>query len=548
MSTRLTTITVGLLTAGLMLAGTTVIGILQSHLIGQVDAQLAASAKQVALTAANSPVGQSASTIPTSYYVRVHLSGERVSEWLPSNVDDLGRPAPADIERLDQATGLQTSLPTTVRSTMHGEAWRAQAVPMFTSSGSSADKVGTVIVALPLTNIQETLNNTAIYLFIASFILVATGGFAAHYLVGLSLRELRAIESVAGRIVEGDMSERVTPREPATTEVGSLTRSLNRMLGRIERAFLERQRSEEKMRQFVSDASHELRTPLAAVRGYGELYRLGGVPPERITEVMARIESEATRMGGMVEDLLRLARLDEGRRISFASVDIVTIVREAAMDLTALDPGRDVSLIGLDGGDACEELHAIADRNLLSQVVTNLVGNVDRYTPTGSPVELAIGTVALADIETERATWPRSPYLVGTHDAEDAVVIEVRDHGPGIPEADRLRVFERFYRIDDSRSRDTGGTGLGLSIVKTVADVHGGGVRALETEGGGLTMRLAFPRCLDAPAPDSGTDRPDAKRQARGSAKRGAKDGAKRLGKVARKATRSGAVPDEQGR
>lgn len=504
LSGRLTIIIVWLLTAGLGLASATVVGILQSHLVGQVDTQLAASAKRVAVNAANSQLGQTTSTVPTSYFVRVRLSGANVTEFFPSGVGDTGRPLASDIERLEADTGLQTSLPTTVRSTKLGEAWRAQAVPMFTTAKGDHEKVGTVIVALPLTNVQETLNNTAFYLFIASSVLVATGGFAAYYLVRLSLAELRSIEVVAGRIVSGDMAERIATREPTTTEVGSLTLSLNRMLGRIESSFLERRRSEDKMRQFVSDASHELRTPLAAVRGYGELYRLGGVPPERVPEIMARIESEASRMGGMVEDLLRLARLDEGRRIRIATVDVVEIAREAAMDLTALDPTRDVSLLGLDGEDAPDTLTTLADRALLSQVLTNLVGNAARYTPTGSPVEVTVGTVALSDESLADTEWPRSPFLVGADPAEEAVVIEVRDHGPGIPAADRSRVFERFYRIDDSRSRDTGGTGLGLSIVKTVAEVHGGGARAVETPGGGLTMQVAFPRHLAEAAVVSG--------------------------------------------
>lgn len=501
LSGRLTTIIVGLLTAGLVLSSTTVVGILQAHLIGQVDAQLSASAKRVAENAVNPQLGVGESVVPTSYYVRVHLTGFDVSESLPTGVGDTGRPLEDDIAQLEAATGLQVSLPTTVRSSKLAEAWRAQAVPMYRTADGYSKKVGTVVVALPLTNVQETLNNTAIYLFIASAVLVAAGGFAAYYLVRLSLTELRSIEVVAGRIVEGDMSERIDTCEPASTEVGSLTRSLNRMLGRIERSFLERRRSEDKMRRFVSDASHELRTPLAAIRGYGELYRLGGVPAERTAEVMARIESEATRMGGMVEDLLRLARLDEGRRIHIEPVDVVNLARNAAMDLTALDPTREVTLVNLDGEDVADDLVTLADRNLLAQVLTNLVGNVERYTPAGSPVEIAVGELPLAGPAFEGVTWPRSPFLVDAGAAEACVVLEVRDHGPGITGHDLTQIFERFYRIDDSRSRNTGGTGLGLSIVATVAEVHGGIARASHTPGGGLTLQVAFPRHSPPPAP-----------------------------------------------
>ena len=499
LTARLTTIIVGLLFMGLVLAGTTVVGILQSHLVGQVDAQLEASASKVAVNAAQQQLGQGTTNIPTSYYVRVHLGDAKATDLIPPTAQtSSGLPNATDLARLERATGRQKSLPTTVKSTQLGQAWRAQAVPVFTNDEAHT-KIGTVIVALPLTNVQETLNNTAFYLLIASSVLIAAGGFAAYYLVRLSLSELRSIEVVAGRIASGDMSERIVTKEPPSTEVGSLALSLNKMLGRIERLFLEQQRSEEKMRQFVSDASHELRTPLAAVRGYGELYRLGGVPEERVGEVMARIESEATRLGGLVDDLLRLARLDEGRRIHIETVDVVELAREAAMDLTALDPSREVALLGLDGSDAPATLPTLADPSLFSQVLTNLVGNVDRYTPAGSPVEICVGTIPLSHPMITPSAWPRSPYLVGDHEPDEAVVVEVRDHGPGIPEKERERVFERFYRTDDSRSRDTGGTGLGLSIVKTVADVLGGGVKATETPGGGLTMRIAFPHRLPDP-------------------------------------------------
>ena len=169
------------------------------------------------------------------------------------------------------------------------------------------------------------------------------------------------------------------------------------------------------------------------------------------------------------------------------------------MDLTALDPSREVALLGLDGSDAPATLPTLADPSLFSQVLTNLVGNVDRYTPAGSPVEICVGTIPLPHPMITPSAWPRSPYLVGDHEPDEAVVVEVRAHGPGIPEKERERVFERFYRTDDSRSRDTGGTGLGLSIVKTVADVLGGGVKATETPGGGLTMRIAFPHRLPDP-------------------------------------------------
>lgn len=217
------------------------------------------------------------------------------------------------------------------------------------------------------------------------------------------------------------------------------------------------------MRRFVSDASHELRTPLASMRGYGELYRMGAVPPEEVPTTMARIESEATRMGVLVNDLLALARLDEGRGLQLGDVDLVAIARDAVADLRALDPSRRTEL----QAEAPVTIHADGDK--IRQVVTNLVGNTVQHTPPGTAVEIAV-----------RAS-------------EGWATLEVRDHGPGIAAEDSARVFERFYRPDTSRTRASGGSGLGLAIVATIVAAHGGSVRHEPTPGGGATMVVRLP-------------------------------------------------------
>ena len=264
------------------------------------------------------------------------------------------------------------------------------------------------------------------------------------------------------------MTQRVD-NEPPTTEVGSLSQSLNKMLTYLEESFTARKASEKKMHQFVSDASHELRTPLAAIRGYGELYRMGGVPPEGVPDVMGRIESEASRMSELVEDLLKLARLDEGRKLKFEDVDLTELVQLAASDLGALDRKRKVEIVDLEGNPAREPVFAHVDRNQIMQVLANLVGNAVRYTPPGSPVEFAVGT------------------------RSSMTLLEVRDHGPGIAKDERAQVFKRFYRSDTSRTRNTGGSGLGLAIVSAIAKAHNGSAELRTTEGGGLTVRLYLP-------------------------------------------------------
>src|SRR5699024_7487670 len=216
------------------------------------------------------------------------------------------------------------------------------------------------------------------------------------------------------------------------------------MVAALEEAFAEREAAGERMRRFVSDASHELRTPLASIRGYGELYRMGAVPEEEVPATMARIESEARRMGVLVSDLLALARLDEKRPLEMAPVDLRALASDALTDLGALDPTRPTALV------APEPVIAWGDANRIRQVLMNLVGNAANHTPKGTPVEIEA-----------RAG------------AENAV-IKVRDHGPGIPSGESERIFERFYRPDSSRARSRGGTGLGLAIVAGIMNAHGG--------------------------------------------------------------------------
>lgn len=246
-----------------------------------------------------------------------------------------------------------------------------------------------------------------------------------------------------------------------------LADSINVMLAQIEYAFADKERSGTKMRQFISDASHELpRTPLATVRGYAELYRLGGVPQEQITPTMGRIESEARRMSRLVEDLLQLARLDEGQALQRNEVNITAVCRNALSDMHARDLTREPTLIGLDGGQA-DDVVIMADNDKVTQVVTNLLGNVLTHTPPGTPTEIAVGM--------------GSP---------DEAIIEIRDHGPGVRMEDAEHLFERFYRTDSSRSRASGGSGLGMAIVAAIMAAHGGTARVGPTEGGGLTVRL----------------------------------------------------------
>ncbi len=376
----------------------------------------------------------------------------------------------------------------------------------------------TQLVALPLSSVNQTVASyIGIYTLLALVTLLG-GALATRWLVTLAFRSLGQVESTAMSIAAGDFSQRMGDISPRT-EVGRLKTAINAMLDRIDQAFGQRDATVQQMRRFIGDASHELRTPLVTVRGYAELYRMGAISgAEQTAQSMERIEKEAIRMGVLVEDLLALARLDERRDIVVTEVDLRPIARDAALDAGATAPDRAVTALthtpapalprepaapptetvgrrpaaGIAGllrrrPRSAAEPEApsvtppapiagpppivLGDENRIRQVVANLMGNARRYTPAGSPIELTVGVDAPAGMG-----W-----------------IAVADHGEGIPPQIRDKIFQRFWRADTSRTRETGGSGLGLSIVASVVEALHGSIEVTETPGGGATFRIAFP-------------------------------------------------------
>jgi two-component system OmpR family sensor kinase len=323
---------------------------------------------------------------------------------------------------------------------------------------------GTTVVAIPLSEVDGALHRLlAVEALVIGGVLAALA-VLAWLLVRLGLRPLDRMGETADAIAAGDLSRRVTPADPRT-EVGRLGLALNGMLAQIERAFAERQASENRLRRFLADASHELRTPLASIRGYAELFRIGAArEPAQAEKAIGRIEDQSARMGTLVEDLLTLAHLDQVPDATREVVDLSRLARDATDDARVAAPTREVSV------DAPGSARVLGDQDKLRQVIGNLVRNALVHTPEGTPVEVRVH-----------------------ENGRRETVLEVRDHGSGLPTDDPDELFERFWRSDPGRGRGPAGAGLGLSIVAAIVHAHGGRVQAANAPGGGASFTVTLP-------------------------------------------------------
>lgn len=573
MRNQLTLVNVALLMLSLVVAGIGTTLLLRPTLVNQVDTSLLAIAADPSLIVGTDlTTGKfgydDIQTAPQPYYVAL-LDSDTGRLLVDNRSSNRGEATPdvSGLAALDHQIDGRNYTIIEVRDSL-GSAWRA--VTVFKPEYAADEVQGVLVVATPMSAVNATM---------ASFLAIFSGFglsvliFAAaltRLLVSITLQPLRQVESTAMAFAAGDYEQRL-PESTPNTEVGRLSRSLNTMLGRIDSAFDERDRTILQMRRFVGDASHELRTPLVTVRGYAELYRMGALSDDqKVGQAMDRIEGEAKRMAGLVEDLLQLARLDEHREMPKDVIDLEPIVDDAALDTNAQAPDRTVRVhpirvfvegdefdpqqsafgetvkpaepaaeaapprrsttvaaraaerpqrrgsnrIRIPGlgrkrraqadesantpaptpakpvepapetpaypGDSDVPAMIYANSDKVRQAVQNIIGNALRYTPDGSPLELGI----VLDVPRKRAT------------------VEIIDHGPGIPEDTRKQIFQRFWRADTSRDRQTGGTGLGLAIVSAIMQAHDGTVDVIETPGGGATFRLHFP-LLTAPPVES---------------------------------------------
>ena len=467
---------------------------MRNYLIGKVDQQLAGVAQHahdigdLAAAGSEGPPTENGERLPSEFVTEV--LGPTGAPIAPMNSYLVYNEPLPSLPRITAAQSV-TDGPRyfVVPAKTGGEQWRVYSYPVRFSTGEK----GTVLVSQSLSDVDNSIAHLDVLLFVIGAVSLLVVAAAGYLIIRASLRPLRSVETAAARIAGGDLSHRVPQPDPRT-EVGHLAGALNTMLARIETAFTERaqseqaaresseraqrseaaaRQSEERMRRFVADASHELRTPLTTVRGFAELYRQGAVAEgEDTRQLLARIESEAQRMGVLVEDLLMLARLDQERPLARDPVDMLAIANDAVHTAQALAPER---TIRLTVGSIDLPPIVIGDDTRLRQVVGNLLTNAVKYSPAHSPVTVGVST----------GPGTRSPAPV--------VAVTVSDQGPGLAPDDAARVFERFYRADRARNRNDGGAGLGLAIVSAIVAGHGGHVGVDTAPGKGATFRVELP-------------------------------------------------------
>ena len=475
--TKITGVTVIVITLGLFGIGVGTMATVQQYLLDEVDRKIdevAAGLSPSLTTSDFASFDTTGQTGSRSSYFLAAISDD--GEVLASNLEPDNSGYQPDVSGITQSFILNNAPNFTVQSLDGNTEWRLHAYSLrIIQEANMTREDATLIIGVDLEESKQTVGRFATIFLLFGLAAVLFSAILTRFLVTTTFRPLREVEMTAARFAGGDFSQRLGGATP-NTEVGRLTRSLNTMLSRIDRAFADRADTIEQMRRFIGDASHELRTPLVSVRGYAELYRMGALTKKAdVAQAMERIEKEAERMTTLVTDLLELARLDEAKPLELGPVNLVGLAHDQTMDAQAIAPGRTVTL--WHEGELVHDPTAIppiilsAEENKIRQVLANLLQNALRFSPDNTPIEVIV----------QRETNPARG------------VVSVVDHGEGIPLQLRDKIFQRLFRADTSRARETGGSGLGLAIVDTIVKRHKGTIRVEETPGGGATFRLSLP-------------------------------------------------------
>ncbi|MFC9219260.1 sensor histidine kinase [Streptomyces hygroscopicus] len=487
---RLLCLSIALVLTGLVSSGVVMGMSLRGYLQDRTDERLLLTAQVAARLSPPSAASDASRSLRT-----IGLGGDTVVTY----VDDTGAvrrtfdasTAPPgggpDLPELDrEAVVARQGRPFSVPAHDSGHQWRVVALTqpdLRLPPAADAEEPGSVIVATSLDDVAGIMRTTRNISTAAGLVLLGALTAAGWFAVRSGLRPLTRIEETTSAITQGDFSHRIPELAGPRTEVGRLTVTLNEMLAQIDTAFTARAEAEARMRRFFADASHELRTPLVGIKGYTDLYRMGALPERRdVDHTMTRIATESERLTRLVESMLLLARLDEDAHrpadsnaagpafpLDVAPMDLRTLAADALRDVRALDAGRPVTLTGPGSGRPAGA-PALADEARLRQVVTNLVGNAVTHTPPGTPVRIGVGV------------------------RDGHAVLEVADHGPGLPPEEHARVFDRFHRADAARTHTPStGSGLGLSIARSLTEAQGGRLTLTPTPGGGCTFCVLLP-------------------------------------------------------
>jgi len=467
---KITIVTVGVMTFGLMSIGIGTVMAIERYLVDEVDRKIADAAENLPDLLTTMDFESFDRTRQQGISSEFYLAAVSASgQVMMSNLQEGQEHYAPDVSRLSIGVVSDAKEPLTLPSQDGETNWRVMTYRLRIINASSGQALpATLAIGVDLADTRQIVGSFASIFLAFSLVVVVLSAALIRLLVSNTLRPLRQVEETAARFAGGDFSQRLSQSTP-NTEVGRLTRSLNSMLSRIDRAFADRADTIDQMRRFIGDASHELRTPLVSVRGYAELYRMGALTDEAaVTQAMERIEKEATRMTSLVTDLLELARLDESKPLDITQVDLAALANDAALDARAQAPEREIQVtVTAEGGDVT----VFAEEDKIRQVFINLMQNALRFSPEDSPIHI--------EVTLDAATGDR--------------LVRIVDHGEGIPPQIREHIFQRFYRADQSRTRETGGSGLGLAIVASIIRRHHGSIQVEETPGGGATFVFTLP-------------------------------------------------------
>lgn len=324
--------------------------------------------------------------------------------------------------------------------------------------------MGVAQISTPTAPLKELLIRQLITFFLLALAALIFGLLGFMPVIKRTLVPLSNMVDTSAQIDAGNLDTRFPTRQ-GQMEIDHLAESFNGMLERLEASFEAEKETQEQMRRFIADASHELRTPLTSIHGFLEVLLRGAVnQPDQLDKALRSMQSESKRLNKLVHDLLLLSKLDRTPHIELQDGSLGAVLKSMEPQLSILAHNRKLSLT------IEPDLQCRFDIDQMKQVILNLFQNAVQHTdPDQGHIEISLSS------------------------QDHGVQLSISDNGPGISEANLQYVFDRFYRIDSSRTRQYGGAGLGLSITKAIVEAHGGTISVVSKEGNGSQFQVWLP-------------------------------------------------------